>query len=256
MLDESQIGQISGTTVYGSDGNKIGKAGEVYLDDQTGRPEWVTVNTGLFGTSESFVPLSEATFSGDGLTVPYDKTTVKDAPNLASDGHLSPEDERNLYAYYNVGYDVDAASGSYDTVDTTAETTTTTDRTDDAMTLSEERMQVGKQTREAGRARLRKHVVTENVTETVPVRKERAVLEREPITDANVGDATSGPDFTESEAEVVLHEERPVTEKVVEPVERVRLGTEQVQTEETVTGEIRKERVEVDGDIADDTSRS
>ncbi|MGI8699843.1 MAG: DUF2382 domain-containing protein [Nocardioidaceae bacterium] len=255
MLDESQIAQISGTTVYGSDGNKIGKAGEVYLDDQTGRPEWVTVNTGLFGTSESFVPLSDASLSGEGLSVPYDKDTVKNAPNLASDGHLSPDDERNLYTYYNVGYDEGAASGSNDTVGTTTETTTTTRGDDDAMTLSQERMEVGTQSQEAGRARLRKYVDTENVTQTVPVTKERAVLEREPITDANVGDATSGPDFTESEAEVVLHEERPVTEKVAEPVERVRLGTEQVQTEETVTGEVRKERVEVDGDVSD-TDRS
>lgn len=254
MLDESQISQISGTTVYGSDGSKIGKAGEVYLDDESGRPEWVTVNTGLFGTNESFVPLSEASLSGDGLSVPYDKNMVKDAPNLATDGHLSPEDERNLYAHYNVGYDTEAASGSYDTVDTTTTTTRTGD-VDDAMTLSEEHLEVGKQTREAGRARLRKHVVTENVTQTVPVRKERAVLEREPITDANIGDATSGSDFTESEAEVVLHEERPVVQKVVEPVERVRLGTEEVQTEESVTGEVRKERIEVEGDVDGDSTR-
>ncbi|MEJ7628777.1 MAG: YsnF/AvaK domain-containing protein, partial [Nocardioidaceae bacterium] len=131
---------------------------------------------------------------------------------------------------------------------------TTTDG-DDAMTRSEERVEVGTQSREAGRARLRKYVVTENVTETVPVRKEKAVLEREPVTDANADEATSGADISEAEHDVVLHEERPVVQKTVEPVERVRLGTEEVQSEETVTEEVRKEQIETDGDIEGDNDR-
>ena len=57
MINENQIQSVMGSDVHGSDGEKIGRAGQVYLDDQTGRPEWVTVNTGLFGTNESFVPL-------------------------------------------------------------------------------------------------------------------------------------------------------------------------------------------------------
>ena len=96
------------------------------------------------------------------------------------------------------------------------------------MTRSEERLQVGTQTREAGRARLRKYVVTENVTQTVPVSHEEVRIEREPITDANVGDATSGPAISEEEHEVVLHEERPVVAKEAVPVERVRLDKETV----------------------------
>jgi stress response protein YsnF len=81
-----------------------------------------------------------------------------------------------------------------------------------------------------------------------PVRKERAVLETEPITEANIGNATSGPELSSEEHEVILHEERPVVQKTVEPVERVRLGTETVQSEETITEEVRSERVDVDGD--------
>jgi uncharacterized protein (TIGR02271 family) len=262
MLDQGQIDQVAGSDAYGSDGSKIGSVGQVYLDDQTGQPAWVTVNTGLFGTNESFIPLSEASFSGDRLTVPYDKNKVKGAPNVASDGHLSPDEERELYSYYGVGY----SDGDYDTTTTTgtgyADTTTTgyTDTateghdtsgptTDDAMTLSEERVNVGTQRREAGRARLRKYVVTENVTQTVPVTREEVVVEREPITDANIGNATSGPDISEEEHEVVLHEETPVVEKTVEPVERVRLGTQETTEQQTVTEEVRKERVETDGDV-------
>jgi uncharacterized protein (TIGR02271 family) len=269
MLDQGQIDQVAGSDAYGSDGNKIGSVGQVYLDDQTGQPAWVTVNTGLFGMNESFIPLSDASFSGDRLTVPFDKDKVKGAPNVASDGHLSPDEERELYSYYGVGY-----SDDYDSTTTTSGTgyvdTSTTDysdtartdydstsegydtsgpTTDDAMTLSEERVNVGTQRREAGRARLRKYVVTENVTQTVPVTREEVVVEREPITDANIGNATSGPDISEEEHEVVLHEETPVVEKTVEPVERVRLGTQETTDERTVTEEVRKERVETDGDV-------
>ncbi len=264
MLEQSQIDQVTDSDAYDSDGDKIGKVGQVYLDDQTGQPAWVTVNTGLFGTNESFVPLSEASFSGDRLTVPYAKSKVKDAPNVAADGHLSPDEETELYAYYGVSYSNDTTdTTSYN--ETTAGTTTdTTDvgydtsgpTTDNAMTLSEEQVQVGTQTREAGRARLRKHVVTENVTQTVPVTHEEVVIEREPITDANRGDATAGPDISEEEHEVVLHEEVPVVQKTVEPVERVRLDTRETTTEETVTEEVRKERVETDGDVVDSSETS
>jgi uncharacterized protein (TIGR02271 family) len=250
MLGQDQIDQVQGSTAYGSDGEKIGSVGQIYLDDQSGQPAWVTVNTGLFGTSESFVPLSEASFSGDRLTVPYDKDKIKNAPNVSEDGHLSPEEEQALYDYYGMGY-----SSGYDT-------TTTTDRgvvgndvsgpeTDNAMTRSEEQLRVGKMSEQTGQARLRKYVVSEPVQETVGLTKERAVLEREPITDANIGNATEGPAISEEEHEVTLSEERPVVEKTVTPVERVRLDKEAVTTEETVTDEVRSERIEAEGDVVD-----
>ena len=257
MLEQNQIDQVTGTDVYGSDGDKIGKVGQIYLDDQTGQPDWATVNTGLFGMNESFIPLRDASFSGDRLTVPYDKEKVKGSPNVASDGHLSPQEEQELYAYYGADY------GSYDTVDNTTTTTTTTGAdfteghdtsgptTDDAMTRSEERLSVGTQSQEAGRARLRKYVVTENVTQTVPVTKEKAVLEHEPITDANRAAAGAGPDISEEEHEVILHEEVPVVQKTTEAVERVRLGTQEVTEEQTVTEQVRKERIEAEGDVID-----
>jgi uncharacterized protein (TIGR02271 family) len=116
------------------------------------------------------------------------------------------------------------------------------------MTRSEEQVHVGTTTEETGRARLRKYVETEQVSETVPVTRERAVIETEPITNANAGDATEGPAISEEEHEVVLHEERPVVEKTVEPVERVRLGTETVTEQRTVTEDVQKERIDSEGD--------
>ncbi len=121
--------------------------------------------------------------------------------------------------------------------------------TDDAMTRSEEEVRVGTREREGGRARLRKFVVTENVTKTVPVRKEKAVLESEPITEDNVEAATSGPDISEEEHEVVLSEEDVVVEKKAVPKERVRLGKETETTEEEVSEEVRKERIEAEGEV-------
>jgi uncharacterized protein (TIGR02271 family) len=99
---------------------------------------------------------------------------------------------------------------------------------------------VGTATEPVGRARLRKYVVTKQVQQTVPVSHEEVRVEREPITDANVGQAMTGPEITEAEHEVTLHQERPVVEKEAVPVERVRLA------KETVSGEVRKERIETD----------
>lgn len=250
MLDQGNIDQVRGSTAYGADGDKLGKVGEIYLDDETGAPEWASVNTGMFGSNESFVPLADASFDGDQLTLPYDKDKVKGAPNVSTDGHLTPDEERELYDYYGATYAGGPSSGD-DSAQTGHDTSGPT--TDDAMTRSEERLDVDTQTQEAGRARLRKYVVTENVTETVPVRKEKAVLETEPITSDNYDEATGGPDLSEEEHEVVLKEERPVVSKTTEPVERVRLGTEETTGQETVSEEVRKEQIETEGDVTSPT---
>lgn len=102
MIDQASVPSLMGSTVRDSSGDKIGKIGQVYLDDTTGRPEWVTVRTGLFGTRESFVPLAAAHVDGDELVVDVAKDKVTDAPKIDEDGHLSEEQETELYAYYGV----------------------------------------------------------------------------------------------------------------------------------------------------------
>src|SRR5215218_9172849 len=102
MITEQQIHQVIGSTAVGNDGGKLGKVGEVYLEDETGRPEWATVQTGLFGTKETFVPLAQADLSGDQVRLPYAKAKVKDAPRIYTDGHLSPKEEAELYRYYGL----------------------------------------------------------------------------------------------------------------------------------------------------------
>ena len=124
------------------------------------------------------------------------------------------------------------------------------------MTRSEEQVRVGTETRETGRARLRKYVVTENVTQTVPVSREEVRLEREPITDANRDEALSGGDITEEEHEVVLTEERPVVQKETVPVERVRLDKDTVTNQHEVDETVRKEEIELDESDAAGRSRT
>jgi uncharacterized protein (TIGR02271 family) len=267
MIAEQQISQVIGSTAVGNDGGKLGKVGEVYLDDETGRPEWATVHTGLFGTKETFVPLAQADLSGDQVRLPYAKAKVKDAPRIDTDGHLSPEEEAELYHYYGLSNsgtpsapplsaDQDGnrdrdRNGVFDDVEgRTVGHDTSGPTTDSAMTRSEERLHVGTQRVEAGRARLRKYVVTENQTVTVPVSREEVHVEREPITDANIGDALDGPAISEEEHEVTLHAEQPVVEKEAVPVERVRLDTETVTEQRQVSDSVRKEQIELDTDGA------
>ena len=272
MIGTDTISRVIGQDVYDESGEKIGSAAEVYLDDETGQPEWVTVRTGLFGTKESFVPIRNADLTDDGVRVPVSKTQVKDAPKIDTDGHLSPQEEQELYRYYGMGAGTDtgietgiagngrtdtgiAGTGRTDTdqnVHGTVGHDTSGPTTDNAMTRSEERLDVGTRSEEVGRARLRKYVVTENVTETVPVTREEVRIEREPITDANVGNAMDGPAISEEEHEVTLHAERAVVAKEAVPVERVRLDKETVTEHETVTEGLRKEEIEVDG-VADTT---
>ncbi len=104
MITQAQAQQLIGQKLRTTDGDKVGTIGQVYVDDQTGQPEWATVNTGFFGTNESFVPLAEATISDEDLVVPYSKSQIKNAPNIDETGHLSPAEERELYAHYNVSY--------------------------------------------------------------------------------------------------------------------------------------------------------
>ncbi|MCC9146697.1 MULTISPECIES: PRC and DUF2382 domain-containing protein [unclassified Arthrobacter] len=308
MITSEQIDTIMNHgTVEGTNGEKIGSAGDIYLDDETGQPAWVTTKTGLFGSKETFVPLAEATVDGSVVRVPYSKEMVKDAPRVDKDGHLSDQEQDELYSYYSIGSS--RSSGTSGTTSGTSGTTsgqrsssggsgtssgsgtsrssgssggsgtsrssgssggsgtssgrtessrgsdhgqvghdTSGPTTDDAMTRSEEQLHVGTQSRESGRARLRKYVTTENVTKSVPVSHEEARIEREPITDANRGSAMDGPAISEEEHEVTLHAEEAVVEKEAVPVERVRLDTETVTEEATVTEEVSKEQIDMEGE--------
>jgi uncharacterized protein (TIGR02271 family) len=268
MPDIDTVQSWQGRTMVDPAGDKLGTIDAIYLDDETGQPEWATVTRGLFSAKAAFVPLAQAQDMGDSVQVPYDKQQVKNAPTMRADGSLSQDEEAELYRHYGLEYsehrsdsglpagtgqDVDPRDrdrdGVYDDVqDRAVGRDTSGPTTDDAMTRSEEELRVGTETRERGRARLRKYVVTEDQQVTVPVRREEVRVEREPITDANIDAATSGPAISEEEHEVTLREEEVVVDKRAVPKERVRLDTETVTDERQVSEEVRKEHIEVDGD--------
>src|SRR4051794_29357767 len=199
MSTTENVLEWRGQELLDNDGQKIGTIEEIYLDTETDQPEWALVKTGLFGNKGTFVPLQQANPSADGIQVPFEKSHVKDAPNVDPDGQLSQSEEQTLYQHYGLEYG-EARSGSglpEGGAGTTGGTDYETDRaegavghdtsgptTDNAMTRSEEELAVGKTQREAGRARLRKYVVTDEVETTVPVQREEVRVEREPITDA------------------------------------------------------------------------
>ncbi|MFI6080514.1 PRC and DUF2382 domain-containing protein [Streptomyces sp. NPDC051217] len=291
------VGELTGLTVYDAAGEKIGSVEQAYLDNQTGRAEWVTVKTGMFGMKESFVPLAGATRDENGLQIPHAKELVKEAPRMDADEHLDVAQEQELYDHYGLarpsgrsgspgmspapgtaategrsgedtmsgesrsdgGQDRTDARGRADMNDRTdASAQAGTGRTDtskaamagstggggDEMVRSEERLRVGTEEHESGRARLRKVVVTENVTTTVPVTHEEVRIVREPINpgDRNIGRSPMG----DAEAEVILHAEEAVVRKEAVPVERVRMETEKVTEQKEVSADVRKEQVEFD----------
>ncbi|MER6517089.1 PRC and DUF2382 domain-containing protein [Streptomyces sp. NPDC001553] len=251
--------QLLTLTAYDADGEKIGSIGQVYRDDATGRPEWVTVKTGWFGMKESFVPLAGARGDGEGLHVPHAKDVVKDAPRVDADQHLDSDEEHRLYRHYGLSPAAAASHGDgkakgkgngkarRTSVDAPGIATGTyvDDRDegrggDEELIRSEERLRVGTTNEEVGRARLKKVVVTENVTTTVPVSHEEVRVVREPV---RGGERVRGGSIGEAETELTLHAERTVTRKETVPVERVRLDTERVTEQQEVSGTVRKEQV-------------
>lgn len=299
MITREQIPSVLDHAVYDTQGNKIGDAKHIFLDDVSGRPEWASVRTGMFGARESFVPIRDATLVEDHLEVPFDKAMVKDAPNVQVDsgGHLSAEEEHRLYEYYGVDWDTawqqtGQREGGWTGGDTGMAGTggapasaaagperqempeeTRTDQIPaeaapeprervgepiqeraaqtraggwgDALTRSEEQMHISTERTETGHARLRKYVVTEQTEQTVPLMHEEVRVERQPITEQERGRVSS--EISEGDQrEVTLHADRPVIETETVPVERIRLNVEERTDQETVRGQVRKEKVDVE----------
>jgi hypothetical protein len=147
MPDIEKVDTWQGRTLLDRDGGRIGTIDAIYLDDRTGQPAWALVNTGLFGTKSSFVPLAQAFQSDLDVLVPYDRQLVTDAPRIDSDQHLSEVAERQLWQHYGLDYDPPDRSAA-----------TGRDATSHAM---------------VGRVRLRRYVTTGHLQQAVPLRRER-----------------------------------------------------------------------------------
>jgi uncharacterized protein (TIGR02271 family) len=253
MITTQDAAKLTGRDVYGSNGDKIGTVGHIW-GDPAGAPAWASVKTGLFGSKESMLPLAEANLRRGRLVVPFNRSQVKDAPRIegSSTEPLHPSEFARLYEYYGQPQGGDAATMSDLTSSPSAGASgyTAADVVDDSamadqvLTRSEERLKIGTERQRVGVAHLRKYVVTEEQQMTVPVSHEEVRLVREPITQENWAAANTGPDFAESALDIELFAERPIIDKEIVPVERVRVVKETVTEQQTVRGEIRKEHIE------------
>ena len=110
MSEMTDAYQWQGRTMVGSDGEKIGKIAEIYEDPHTGKPEWATVSSGLFGTKSNFVPLAGASPDGEDVRAEVTKDQVKDAPGVEADGELSEPEEQRLFEHYGVAYTTEGST--------------------------------------------------------------------------------------------------------------------------------------------------
>ena len=267
MTDQNSFDRLADATVYDNSGDKIGKLGTLYVDNDSGRPSFASVSTGLFGMSESFVPLEGAQLGSDEVRVAYTKDQVKDAPRVDAGQELSPAEEDRLYSHYGLAAagtaagrtDRDVASAddvaAREQSGTAGQVPEGGHETTDTVTAHEERLNVGTRTEETGRARLRKYTTTETENVEVPVSKEKLVVEREDaggtVRKGGLDEVSNG----EHVEEITLREERPVVEKETVERERLRVGKEKVTDTETVSEEVRTEHIDIDGDTNEPTPR-
>jgi stress response protein YsnF len=239
MLSEREVAAAVGTTACDADGGKLGTVEHFFVDDRTGRPSWVAVTTGLFGTRTSMVPVQRASLAEGRLVLPVTRDAVRAAPEVGDGEHLTRDDEGRLRRHYGLevaGLEVAAPEQAVE-------------QADGGMVRSEQRLRVGTERVAATRVRVVKYVVTEDVQITVPVRHEEIRLEEVPLDAPDTGPeeslvpAATGDGLPE---EIVLHTERPVVTVEVVPTERVRLRTEVVEGQETVTGQVQREQIAVD----------
>ena len=229
-----ELAEMQGKPVYDSLGEKIGSVEEIFYDQQTNQPEWIGIGTGFLGTKRVLVPIEGADVSRDGISVRYDKEQVKGSPDIDSDV-LSEATEHKLYAYYDLEPSTPRSQRKLRGDAGTSK---------ESVTRTEEELTVGKTQHEAGRARLRKWVETEPVEMDVELKRETARVTREAV-DEPVSDAALG----DEDVEVTLREEQPVVHKQAVAKERIGLEKDVDIERETVSDEVRKERVDIEGDV-------
>ena len=285
MADFNRIEDLANATAYDVDGDKVGGVKDVYVNDTTGQPDFVSVNHGLFGGGDSIVPLRGHSLRDGELHLAFPKERIEDAPDLDENGHLTTEDQDAFYRHYGLEntqdvttYETDNrfaqagaagaagagagyAAGERRDVETDVDAErrefADTDRRDVAdngeIIRSEEQLNVSKDRVETGQVRLRKYVVNETETVEVPVEREEVRVVREPITDADR--ANYDGNIGEQEASVTLSEDRVNVSKESVPVEKVSLEKDTVRDTERVSEEVRKERFETDGVVEGDVNK-
>jgi len=235
---------VRGWSVVGQDGDKIGKVDDLLVDTNARQVRYlgVDLDRGL---------LSGRSHSGHVL-IPIENVQLdrKDKVHLTSIGRneiLSlPTYEAGSFGRAQAG--MAGASGRMDTerMDTDREA---------RLTLSEEELAVGKRQVASGEVDIQKRVETQHVRESVPVMHEEVTVERRPVT----GMSGTAPTIGADEIRVPISHEEVIVEKRVMPKEELVIKKHQVQGEQVVEEDIRRERVEVnrtgDATVRDESLR-
>ena len=232
---------LAGLEVVDRRGERLGRVRQVYRDGTA--LGWVGVRGNLFGTEEVLVPLDGAVLEDDVIGVPVMRGRFQTAPRRRPDAALEDDERERLRTFWSEPVPAETA-----TAEPTVEPAAVAEAEEaGVMTAFQERLHVGTERVPRTRIRLKKVVVVEQRTVTVSVRREEYRLIREPITDGEpVAGGVIGPD----EQEVVLYEERVVVTTEVVPVERIRLVKEEVVESREVSGEVRRERIDLEDDGA------
>ena len=252
-----------GNDLVDRDGVKAGSIVNLFVDRQTARPIWALVRTGLLGSRQTLVPLDQATIplaavvrGAGSVQVPFETTTILDAPSVPVGEEIPDAVAVALRRYYNLGgsgapsegddgrpgTEPDDARAAAPDATTRSATATVSTEPGGTMIRSEEELRVRMRQR-VRRVRIKRYVVTDYVTQTIPVRREELRLEEHLVDEP---DLTAPPTRPGDAMEMVLHQEEVVVSKRVVPRERVRLRVQTVTERRRLSSEVRKERIEVD----------
>ena len=269
-ITADELAASRGQSVHSQDGQDLGRVEEIYNDIDTNEPEWIAL-TSTSGSQRTLVPVVGAQLQGDAVMVPYSEEQVVGSPGV--DGNeISQELEARLYSHYGIEYsegesdsglpaggppstnagregDIrtgDVEGGEFKEHDPSEEGAAEgradlEDHDEMRVTRSEEELSVGTRQREAGEVRVKKSVETEKVQTSVPKRREEVSVERVPVSEG-----TTSAELGEDEISVPIVEEEVVVEKKPGVKEELRVKKETVTDEETVTADVRKERVDID----------
>jgi len=254
MTDQDTT-RLFGYEVDDSTGNKIGDVDGAWVDDATGKLEFIAVRTGWLFGKDHLIPIEQAQIDDQNRTiqVPYSGDQIKNGPSFDPSDELSPDDEEQIYSYYGVQRSTSTSPTGYAAGTTGpgmtsgAGTTAGTGEQEIEVPLSEEELVVGKRQVQAGNVRLRKIVRTEHEEVPVQLTREEVDIERVPAAEAQ---SMTVPDnaFQEETIDVPVMEEEPVAAKEAHVTGAVRLEKEAETTTRTVGADVRREDVELDAE--------
>ena len=256
-------------------GHKVGRIEALFADAETQTAVWAAVRTGLPSTRRTLVPITQARPVGERAHVPFDKQHMMQGPRFFEpDNVVARAEHARLCRHYGIARaqtrpDDGTPERRASAAEGTEPRSTATARKkaaaagpngarpearvraqNGATTGSEADLRVGTARRERGGVQLRNYVVAEDAEYTVPTRREEIRSDYQPIAGELVNGAEPGPEVSTDEYEGVLHEEVPVVEKRVVPREQVRVAPKARAYDAEVTEEVRTERIEADGTLA------